>query len=413
MTARNYNFTKQNGTLYKAGKRFTKQSGVKKRILAGWTKRNGVVEQVYRDTSRGFYTLVTFPGQDPNSSYPDGYPLSTLYTVDEENIVCDCNTFLRFWGNYENSNTVINMSDTYKYAISANWSTYCYAGGVVNNQSLFGGVRTLSAPNYGEAVLSSLTVPQSKRTSTTNYSLRAPLKASNSNFYYGYYTDTQTSPFLLNLYRVPITGGAPTSMGTVLSAKAIRYSYGLSLTAGVSYLAVSKETAVNHTTSDTANIVLLKNENGSVTEIPIITITTANSYGISCSLGKLYTLTGGEVLFSISFSQAYIHNYCYLCKCTPEGVVTTVQVARGRRMIGTYNNHVYVIATDEDSDHLCVIEKYDSSLQLVGTHSIPSQAGVAKVEPTSGMPVGVSNSNSRYGGFNIGNSVFVLDLAQF
>ena len=47
MTAKQYNFTKQNGVVMKARKRFTKQNGVVKQILAGWTKRNGVVEQVY------------------------------------------------------------------------------------------------------------------------------------------------------------------------------------------------------------------------------------------------------------------------------------------------------------------------------------------------------------------------------
>ena len=47
MTAKQYNFTKQNDVVMKARKRFTKQNGVVKQILAGWTKRNGVVEQVY------------------------------------------------------------------------------------------------------------------------------------------------------------------------------------------------------------------------------------------------------------------------------------------------------------------------------------------------------------------------------
>lgn len=65
MTARQYNFTKQNGVVMKAKRRFTKQNGVVKRILSGWTKTNGVVEQVYslnRITQKA--TFFNFPNND-------------------------------------------------------------------------------------------------------------------------------------------------------------------------------------------------------------------------------------------------------------------------------------------------------------------------------------------------------------
>lgn len=61
MTARQYNFTKQNGVVMKASRRFTKQNGVVKRILAGWTKTNGVVEQVFESPGPDGINFVLAP----------------------------------------------------------------------------------------------------------------------------------------------------------------------------------------------------------------------------------------------------------------------------------------------------------------------------------------------------------------
>lgn len=61
MTARQYNFTKQNGVVMKASRRFTKINGVVKQILAGWTKRNGVVEKVFEAPGPEGITFVSAP----------------------------------------------------------------------------------------------------------------------------------------------------------------------------------------------------------------------------------------------------------------------------------------------------------------------------------------------------------------
>src|SRR5574344_1184728 len=80
MTAKQYNFTKQNDVVMKARKRFTKQNGVVKQILAGWTKRNGVVEQVY-SLSRVSSAITFVPITNAWDYYPVYATVDAIYAV--------------------------------------------------------------------------------------------------------------------------------------------------------------------------------------------------------------------------------------------------------------------------------------------------------------------------------------------
>ena len=127
MTARQYNFTKQNGVVMKASRRFTKQNGIVKKILAGWTKQNGVVEQVFET-----------PGPDGIKFIPA--PTGVTYT---RPIYCR-DDYIYCVGNGYTDETKINVETGAPVTISRDMPAlsanaivvFFYANGVAADQSI-------------------------------------------------------------------------------------------------------------------------------------------------------------------------------------------------------------------------------------------------------------------------------------
>jgi hypothetical protein len=183
----------------------------------------------------------------------------------------------------------------------------------------------------------------------------------------------------------------------------------------------------NYSTSSSASaardFVLVKVLNGTTTLINVDSIADTNSP--DWCLSGIYTIDGTELFFSFQTGTFGTDNYAHFCKYNvSDGTVTKVQVARGKQIIGTYGGYIFALASNSDASDFCAIERYDTDLQYVDSHSIPAQQNLKKLDDTLrqsydaqsfgiDMIYGTITSNSEFVGFNCYNSIIVVDLTQF
>lgn len=409
MTARTYNFTKQNGVLCKAKKRYTKVSGVKKRILAGWTKQNGVVEQVYEDPSAGFYFIATWDGVMFGNS---GYDVRDTCAIDENNIVFTANGAAHLLNNYvtNDSSTLLTGNPVYFVSPRDNGSSNLLASYNYSNNSIFSGG---CAVYYNELPLNDLTHPTGPRRPSRTYTMSGPIKSDVAGEYYGHYRG--------GFYKTA-ADGSQTYLSMLSNNKYYEVvSPGIILEDGHGYyLWVHSNSSSSSAARD---FILVKVLNGSTTSINVDSIALSGSP--EWCLSGIYTIDGSELFFSFQTGLFGTDDYAHFCKYNvSSGTVTKVQVARGRQIIGTYGGYVFVLASNSDASDFCVIERYDTDLQFVDSHSIPAQQNLKKLDDKlrqsydaqsfgNDMIHGTITSNSEFVGFNCYNSIIVLDLAQF
>jgi hypothetical protein len=410
MTARTYNFTKHNGVLCKAKKRFTKVSGVRKRILSGWTKQNGIVEKVYEGPQQSFFVVATFDGVDgSNTSDARG-----VYSIDENNII-----FTVYSGAlYLLDDYIINSSGTrltgggavVKYASpDDNTGTRMASFNYSANSLMFGG----TAVYYSEMPIATPLQPAGPSRPSRTYGMKAPIKSDVVGEFYG-----QNGG---KIYNTAADGTQTFIRFLAYSAYYSNISPGIILADGHGYY------LWNYSTSSSASaardFVLVKVLNGTTTLINVDSIADTNSP--DWCLSGIYTIDGTELFFSFQTGTFGTDNYAHFCKYNvSDGTVTKVQVARGKQIIGTYGGYIFALASNSDASDFCAIERYDTDLQYVDSHSIPAQQNLKKLDDTLrqsydaqsfgiDMIYGTITSNSEFVGFNCYNSIIVVDLTQF
>ena len=414
MTVRTYNFTKRNGALCKAKKRFTKVNGVRKRILAGWTKQNGVVEQVYEDPSQGFFTIVTFDGVVGDNT---NVTAKNLYSIDENNVVFSAtNGSLCLLSNYSANSSVTRLSGggaVVQYASPDGNAAERSASFNYGAASLmFGG----KGVYYNEMPIATPLQPIGPSRSSRTYAICAPIKSDIAGEFYGpSKTDQKT------FYNTAADGSQTFIRRLVNSAYYTNASPGIILEDGHGYYLWNYSSSSTSTAA--RSFVLVKVLNGLTTMIDVDSIALSGSP--EWSLSGVYTIDGTELFFSFQTGMFGTDNYAHFCKYNvSSGTVTKVQVARGKQIIGTYGGYIFALASNSDASDFCTIERYDTDLQYLDSHSIPAQQNLKKLDDKLIQPLneqsfgslliyGTITSNSEFVGFNCSNSFIVLDLAQF
>lgn len=412
MTAKLYNFTKENGVVKKAIKRFTKQNGVVKQILSGWTKTNGVVEQVYASAlPPQFITEVS-------------YAPTVIYYVDGTSMVCPKN------GDTSSTVVVQNYLDpvptvydsgfnpSYTYANRSHIGYYYNAGQPTNSALL-----TLRSRNYTRLMTSDLLTPLDKL-GAVSHGASVPIVMMSSPdtwLIYGIRQQYQSSTGLNTLWTqcAYYNGSILTDDPTVVTPSSSSMSNSLTLSDGRGFF-LARVTSTTSSTNDTKTFYMYDydiNSSSSFEQrlsiVPIVTY--VGGIGITGSYSYLYTTDGTDVVFSIAW-DAYNNSFSVLCRYDPQTktAMLSSQAQNYRQVIGTYDGYIYVFATTSLATEYGVIEKYDTSFNKIGEHSVPIPAGYSKPSTWSVTTFPTIHSNGRYIGISgIGSVAQVIDLDLF
>lgn len=339
MTARYYNFTKQNGGLQKAKKRFTKQNGVVKEIVAGWTKQNGVVEQVYT-TSRipTFHQFI--PLLPSNSSDP-------VFVTDTYNAMFNgSETYVQ--SEYWNEGQV--------QQISFSGYSFNYAGGVENQQSI------LNVGTYPKEML--LSDPSTILGQTLwGYSDIHPyIRLSTNNYvalYQGYGTTdlayvSSTTRSRVTVTNVPKPARSYSSSITLQNGKGVWYEQ----------------------TENGDYGIYDYDDSASPNKLTYTTLFTPDSDESFYSWHpNIYTTNGTNCIMSIvsSVGSGIPTYYTRLCKYDTQTKTYGVSKVSGvKHILGTYNGYIYTAENPGlHGTGVLSIRKYDTDFNLIATHVVP------------------------------------------
>lgn len=396
MTAKQYNFTKQNDVVMKARKRFTKQNGVVKQILAGWTKRNGVVEQVYSNVfTPQFATFITsITSESGNDVFAVSANDAVLYDANAgyDNAVLIQNDF---WSD----GPIVDV----RCKLRPNYVSYNYAENSLIGSGTFGEKELLLSDPYNPVAYSRY-----------GGNIRAPIKIGDIN-YIGYESTYNSSIAGYDTKLVEFSATAKTTGEAVASG--VNFSSGLCLYEGRGVCLV-RQVSTTSKTNDTKTFVLYDYDHSASNKVSYNTVVSiVGGTGTSGDISNgVFTTNGQDCFFTVNWNYYSGHDYSYLCKYNIQiKTLTKVALGRGRTIIGTYNGFVYVIAASDNDNEFLVVEKYNLSLELVGTHAIPAQSD--KIKPTiNSQPFRTTvNSNSRYVAFYDSGELWycVLDLELF
>ena len=386
MTARPYNFTKQNGVVMKARRRFTKQNGVVKQILRGWTKTNGSIEMVFD----GFANVVE-PIADTG----------LLYYVDANNLVAD----------YEGHGGTVRVQQDYLAGGTATQLGFGqagfgfnYANGVSSNQSLL----ALASRKYQELLLNNLYNPIEYYNFSVG-TLYAPIKIGLGQYvgvkrtYNGYDYD-------MNLVYCSATGtvqGQQFGNATAVSGSLTLYDgRGVFVGRQVSSGPIIKITIYDYDDTDPNKI----------TDTTLFSDSATTGTAGSIYNNSIFTPNGQDCIFGVNFYKSGSVQYFKLCKYNIQTkTVVTTELGYGRHIVGTYNGYIYIVAETNDPDELFVVEKYDLSLTFLESHTIPLLSGEYKF---AGYFYPTIHSGGRYvaasyTGTNGAEQLLVLDLSLF
>lgn len=396
MTAKQYNFTKQNDVVMKARKRFTKQNGVVKQILAGWTKRNGVVEQVYSSVfTPQFATFI--------NSITSDHSIDVFAVSANDAVLYDANA------GYDNS--VLIQSEFWSDGpivdvsckLRPRYISYNYAENSLIGSGVGGEKELLLSDPYNPVAYARY-----------GGNICAPIKIGHIS-YIGY-ESTYVNPTVgYNTKLVEFSATAKTTGEAVASG--VNFSAGLCLHEGRGVCLV-RQVSTTSTTNDTKTFVLYDYDHSASNKVSYSTvISIVGGTGTSGNISTgVFTTNGQDCFFTVNWNYNAGHDYSYLCKYNIQTkTLTKVALGRGRTIIGTYNGFVYVLAASDNTEEFLVVEKYNLSLELVGTHAIPAQSD--KTKPTiNSQPFRTTvNSNNRYVAFYEPSELWycVLDLELF
>lgn len=397
MTANQYNFTKQNNVVMKARKRFTKQNGVVKQILAGWTKRNGVVEQVYASVpTPKFATFIT--------SNISEYGTNVLAIRTNDAVLYNYNA------GYDNDVLIQNdfWSDGPIVDVSCklrpNYISYNYAENSLIGSGSYGEKELLLSDPYNPVAYSRY-----------GGNIRAPIKIGDID-YIGYESIYNSSTSGYDTKLVEFSATAKTTGEAVASGvnypSRVHFSSGLCLYEGRGVCVANYEALA---TGGTKTFVLYDYDHSASNKVSYNTVVSidnalAKSGGISSGV---FTTNGQDCFFTVSWlDNSSGDDSSYLCKYNIQTkTLTKIALDRGSTIIGTYNGFVYILVASENFDEFLVVEKYNLSLELVGTHAISAQSDKLSTQPFRTTV----NSNSRYVAFYDESATWycVLDLELF
>lgn len=404
MTARQYNFTKQNGVVMKARRRFTKQNGVVKQILNGWTKTNGVVEKVYESSiAPMFARIIPAVSQRP-------------YYIDKDYLVCEKpNT----GGSVMVQEEYLTGGPSTQLSFGVGHTSFNYAGGTSANQSLIDG----GAYRNHELPISDVYNP-------TNYSKYGggiyvgPIKIGPT-AYMGIKRTSDSSETSGYRFDMFVFSDTSSSVGTSIYG-AYRFSSCLTLEQGCGVF-VGKVTSAYLPTLLSVDVSFMvydydHSQNSSFGPSMITAFTeqvsssgVVNNYGNY--LGSIYTPNGQDCIFCINWDKPG-SEYAKLCKYNIQTkTVTSVQLGFDRVVIGCYNGYTYVVTPSTNQDELFVVEKYDLSLSRVGTHAVALPSGQSQVTNLYAHSFTTQHSGGRYAAMwfydGTNDLMLVLDLGLF
>lgn len=396
MTAKQYNYTKQNDVVKKARKRFTKQNGVVKQILAGWTKRNGVVEQVYASSVQPkFATFIdSITSEYGNDVFAVSANDAVLYDANAgyDNAVLIQNDF---WS----EGPIVDV----RCGLRPYYLSYNYAENSLIGSKTYSEKELLLSDPYAPAAYSRY-----------GGNIRAPIKIGNVD-YIGYESTYNSSTAGYDTKLVEFSDTAKTNKDAVASAS--NFSSGLCLYEGRGVCLV-RQVSTTSNTNDTKTFVLYDYDHSASNKVSYSTVVSiVGGTGASGNISTgVFTTNGQDCFFTVNWNYHSGHDYSYLCKYnTQTKTLTKVALGRGRTIVGTYNGFVYVLAVSDSADEFLVVEKYNLSLELVGTHAIPAQTNKTKPTIDSQPFMTTVNSNSRYVAFYSSSERWycVLDLDLF
>lgn len=419
MTARNFNYTKQNGVLMKASKRFTKQNGVVKQILSGWTKQNGVIEQVYSSVPIPQFAEFVLLDTTGAGSY-DIFSVSDTRMVYYEKRTVDgvLHTDSYIWDNYMSGGTPVIISPQCFASYGFN-----YASGVAANQSILSSSPGVQYAAGNELYLSNPSAGSTNKTGNgTAYIKRANMSYVDFDITYGSNSDT--------LKMIEFTNSTSTTTN-VYTSYYVRLGKGLTLSNGRGVIPAQKTNM--STTSDnctTIYIYFLDYNNGTLSRSTAVTIsrsTSTTTSTLSSSNSNLisspvYTTNGQDCYFSVTWTTRSsvwpIDPVTYMCKYdTTTSTASNVAIPGCKCIIGTYNNYIYAIGVSSDPDVFVTVEQYDSSFQLIKSKNVPMPTGATV--PTKPFNTGLRTldktaaSNSRYMTISDGKYILRFDMDLF
>lgn len=393
MTARQYNFTKQNDVVMKARRRFTKQNGVVKQILNGWTKTNGVVEKVYESViAPAFASIVEMPTDTGQLLYVDANNLVAVYTNHNNNV--------RVHNDYLSDGVATQISFGAPGGFGFN-----YAGGVLANQSLV----SIGSTRYQEMPIADVYNPIQYYNYNVGSGGYFPIKLGTGH-YVGFRSIYNYSRGVYEwyLYEYFPTGSTQVQyFGDYSSLFKTKYTP-LTLYDGRGVFC-----AVNSTSNGEAVVLYDYDDTDpdKITSIVLADETNQTMFG-----SHIYTPNGQDCILSVV--RGSTSTYFKLCKYNIQNkavVMSSNLGSTGRRLIGTYNGYIYVLQKSYAQNELFVVEKYDLSFNLIDTHTIALLSGQALVS-------NIYNSTIHSGGrfvavtyidTNAVTQLLVLDLSLF
>lgn len=377
MTAKQYNFTKQNDVVMKAKKRFTKQNGVVKQILAGWTKHNGVVKQVYsRDRISQPITFV--PIANAFNYYPVYATVDAVYAVmSNENAPYEIKDY---WDVPEITQIEYNgmkyRTDTF----------FNYAGGDTAKQSFL----------YEKSEYQYTRETNLADFSYTEYAVNG-------------YVSQVSIKLGDQLYLMPFGSDAYYEVNTATRNIQTVY-WDEALPVNMSELGYSRYGAI--TLSDGFGV-MVKELNASLCVISY-NQGVVNSYQTTLddehALGGVYTPNGQDVI--IDFPNYYRVGQIIKFNPISGALVSWVPLGIGG-VFGAYGGFVYYARTSTDESIAFYVDKYNISGEIVSTVEVPLPNWVRHPGKITTYDNQATKHSGRFAALNISPThTVVFDLAK-
>ena len=377
MTAKQYNFTKQNGVVMKARKRFTKQNGVVKQILAGWTKRNGVVEQVYsRDRISQPITFVPIT---------DAWDYCPIYaTVDAIYAVKDNVNNLYKISNYWDSPEITQMEYN-GISGSTDQSFFNYAGGDTKKQSFLGQKSNYSA--FRETFVENFDYVSF---STNGYATKTTIKLGDNllmtpNGTTGYYEINLAIKSIQTKYWDEDLPVSMSATGPYYGAITLLDGFGVMVNKNGSSLFV------------------MSYNNGIVKHVK-------TTIGANYVLPAVFTPNGQDVIIDLPTYG----NIGRIAKYNPvANTISTWTPLGSGGVIGAYGGFVFYIRNATNNNIAFYVDKYNISGEVVSTLEVPLPEGVTHPETITTDYDYATKHSGRFAAIVIGSThQVVFDLAK-